>query len=113
MSDAKGGLIQFIRKLPDGLTVDDVMRELLEFTGWPKYPKLGIKYTRDDIPVIERICGAHTKASLREIAGRLRVDISDVRNGFKAAIVARMLDSGFTQDDIREADRSVRRRGRS
>ena len=109
MQDAKAIVIRFVKKLPDSLSVDDLIRELLESFGWPKYPKLGIKYTRDDVPLIERICAAYSKARLWDIARVLKVDISDVKNGFKAAIVARMLDNGATHEDMRRATRSLRK----
>jgi len=109
MPNAKKTVIQMVEKLPDSLSVDDIIRELLESTGWPRYPKLGIKYTREDIPLIEKICAAYSKRRLWSIAKVLKVDIADIKNGYKAGIVARMLDNGFTHEDIRSANRSLRK----
>lgn len=109
MPNAKRTVIQFVEKLPDSLSIDDIIRELLEFAGWPRYPKLGIKYTRDDIPLIEKICAAYSKRRLWDIARALKVGIADIKNGYKAGIVARMLDNGLTHEDIRRANRSLKR----
>ena len=94
MGNAKTRVIQIVKQLPDSSTTDDILRALLESAGWPKYPKLGVKCTRKDTPLIEKICASYTKARLWEIARVLKVNIADVRNWYKAAIVARILDSG-------------------
>lgn len=109
MSSAKKTVVRMVEKLPDSLSVDDIIREILESAGWPKYPKLGIKYTREDIPLIEKICAAYSKRRLWSIAKALKVEIADIKNGYKAGIVARMLDNGSTHEDIRRANRSLRK----
>ena len=97
-----------MEKLPDSLTKDDILRELLEYAGWPKHSKLGIKVTRDDLPLIGEICAVYSKRRLWSIAKALKVGIADVKNGHKAGIFARMLENGCTHEDIRNADRSLR-----
>ena len=107
MPTDKQKVLALIKALPDDVSTGAIISHLLYAKHTRDLSPKGPYPSMAEAARIRKVSNAYSKAKFIGIAKRLGVDISDVKTGYKLTIVGKIMQAGYSFEDMKKAGKGL------